>query len=184
MKLNVKDIAKPALILFIICLITTFALAGTNAITKDKIAEINRQTEENNRQVVLPGATEFAESEDGTYVIGKSGGEIAGYVFTTKTKSYGGDIKVMTGIDKDGKVTGVAIVSISDTPGLGLNAQREDFRNQYLQSAPEDGFTVIKSGSAGDGQINAMTGATITSNAVTACVNEAVETYYKVKGGE
>lgn len=183
MKLNFKEVIAPTLILFIICLVTTSFLSVTNLMTRDKIAEINKQTETSSRELVLPGTKEFEDSKDNTYAIGKKGNEITGYVFTTKTKSYGGDLSTMTGISKDGKVTGVVILSISDTPGLGLNAQKESFRDQYKKAAPENGFEVVKSGNAGDGQINAMTGATITSNAVTECVNEAIEQYQQVKGG-
>lgn len=183
MKLDKKEILKPTLTLFIICLVTALLLAVTNMLTHDKIIEMNRQTESASRQVVLPGTTEFENSKDGTYAVGKSGGAITGYVFTTKTKSYGGDLNIMTGIGKDGKVKGVVILTISDTPGLGLNAQKESFRSQFYQTAPEKGFTLVKSGAA-DGQINAMTGATITSKAVTECVNQAVTKYQQIKGGE
>ncbi len=184
MKINPKEVSKPTITLFVICLIIAVLLAATNLMTRDKIAQMNKQTEATSREVVLPGVTNFEDSKDGTYAVGKSGSDISGYVFTTKTKSYGGDLSVMTGIDKDGKVTGVVILSINDTPGLGLNAQKESFRDQYKKAAPEKGFEVIKSGSASDGQINAMTGATITSKAVTDCVNQAVAQYQKVKGGE
>lgn len=184
MKLNFKEVVRPAVTLFAICLVITLLLAATNLMTRNKIAEMNKQTESASRQLVLPGATSFEDSADASYAIGKKGSDILGYVFTTKTKSYGGDMSVMTGIGKDGKITGVTILSINDTPGLGLNAQNDSFRNQYKQTAPEKGFEVIKSGSAQDGQIEAMTGATITSKAVTTCVNDAVKAYQKVKGGE
>lgn len=184
MKLDTKEILKPTLTLFVICLVTAALLAATNLMTHDKIIQMNRQTESASRQVVLPGTKDFEDSKDGTYTVGKNGSEITGYVFTTKAKSYGGDLSVMTGISKGGKVTGVVILSISDTPGLGLNAEKENFRNQYKQAVPAKEFEVIKSGAATAGQINAMTGATITSKAVTKCVNEAVAAYQKVKGGE
>lgn len=108
---------------------------------------------------------------------------MVGYVFSTKASSYGGPIQVMTGISKDGKVTGVVLVSTSDTPGLGLNAQKPEFRDQYRQQAPEKGFEVVKGGGAKEGQINAMTGATISSKAVTTAVNAAVAEYQKIKDG-
>ena len=184
MKIDSKEVLTPAITLFVICLITAVLLAGTSLMTRDKIVEINKQTESASRQLVLPAAKNFEDSKDGTYAVGKNGSELAGYVFTTKTKSYGGDLKVMTGIDKGGKITGVVLLSISDTPGLGLNAQKESFRDQYKKTAPEKGFEVIKSGSPKDGQVEAMTGATITSKAVTKCDNEANEEYQKVKGGK
>lgn len=184
MKINWKEVVRPTIILFVICLVMTALLAVTNLMTKDKVKEMKQQSEATSRQVVLPGAASFEESKDKSYAIGKKGNDVVGYVFTTKTKSYGGDMNVLTGISKEGKVTGVVLLSISDTPGLGLNAQKDSFRDQYKQAVPKDGFTVIKSGTAKDGQIEAMTGATITSKAVTECVNQAVAAYQKVKGGE
>ena len=180
-KLTAKDILQPALALFVFCLIVTALLAGTNLLTKDKIAEQERLAEETSRMTVSPGAESFSASEDGTYYLAEAGGETIGYVFTTTANSYGGQIKVMTGISTDGTVTGVSILSISDTPGLGMNAQNDSFRDQYKKAAPAGGFTVIKNGTPDDTEISAMTGATITSTAVTDAVNAAVAQYYEVK---
>lgn len=184
MKINYKEILSPTITLCVICLIVALLLSATNLVTHNKIDEMNKKTETSSRELVLPGTKQFEDSKDQTYAIGKIGTDISGYVFTTKTKSYGGDLSVMTGIDKNGEVTGVVILSISDTPGLGLNAQKETFRNQYKQTAPEKGFEVVKSAATGDGQIEAMTGATVTSKAVTNCVNQAVAQYQIVKGGK
>ena len=185
MKFSAKEVLQPTLILVLICLVMTAVLAGTNLMTKDAIAAQNEKVAEQSRKEVLPTADSFEMSDksDICYV-GKTGSDIAGYVFTTEASSYGGDIQVMTGIDTEGNVTGVVLLSTSDTPGLGLNAKKESFRDQYKQQVPEDGFEVVKGGGATDGQINAMTGATISSRAVTTAVNEAIEEYQKVKGGE
>ena len=180
-KLTAKGVLQPALSLFLFCLIVTALLAGTNLLTKDKIAEQERIAEETSRMTVSPGADAFTASEDGTYYIAEADGETIGYVFTTTASSYGGEIKVMTGISADGTVTGVSLLSISDTPGLGMNAEKESFRDQYKKAAPYDGFTVIKNGTPGDTEISAMTGATITSSAVTNAVNDAIAQYYAIK---
>ena len=108
---------------------------------------------------------------------------MAGYVITTEAKGYGGTIEVMTGITADGSVSGVVLLSQNETPGLGANATKESFTEQYQQAVPESGFEVIKSGAAADGQIQAMTGATITSRAVTDAVNLAVEKYQTLEKG-
>ena len=89
----------------------------------------------------------------------------------------------MTGIDAEGAITGVVILSHDETPGLGANAEKPDFLNQFLQQAPEGGLEVIKYQTPGEGQIQAMTGATVTSTAVTHAVNQAVAQYNTVKGG-
>jgi len=182
-KLNAKEILKPTLVLFLICLLTTLALAGTNLLTKDQIAHQEQLAEEASRQVVLPQAKTFKEA-DGYYIGKTDGGEPAGYIFVTEAKGYGGTIKVMTGISASGSVTGVTILSHSETVGLGANVEKEPFRVQYNQAVPSDGFTVLKSTAAGEGQISAVTGATISSNAVTKAVNEAVTLYQEIQGGE
>lgn len=181
MKLNVKDILKPTLILFLICLFSVAALAGTNALTADKIVEAQLATAEQSRKIVLPGADSFTE-EDGCF-IGTKGGAEAGYVFETESKGYGGTVQVMTGIDTEGNVTGVVILSHSETPGLGANADREDFRERYLQPAQSGGFTVVKNRAASAGEVEALTGATITTQAVTDAVNLAIGQYEAMKGG-
>ena len=89
----------------------------------------------------------------------------------------------MTGISSEGTVTGISFLSINETPGLGMNAQKDSFKDQYKQTVPENGFTLIKSGEASEGEINAMTGATITSNAVTKAVNAAITQYNEIKEG-
>ena len=66
-------------------------------------------------------------------------------MFETEASGYGGAVSVMTGIDSEGSVTGVVILAHEETPGLGANAEKEDFLQQYQQPAPDGGFEVIKS---------------------------------------
>lgn len=188
MKFEAKEVFRPAIMLCVICLVVTALLAGTNLMTKDIIAEQTLAAEEASRKVVLPDAESFEEksisAQDGEvsyYEAISSNGETVGWVFVTSAKGYGGDVSVMTGINTDGYVNGVVILSQNETPGLGANATNESFRSQYQQAAPESGFSVIKSGTPTDGQISALTGATITSNAVTDAVNEAISVYQTVK---
>jgi len=183
--LNAKTVLAPAAILLVICVIVSAALAGTNLLTRDRIAEAQAQKAEESRMVVLPGAETFEEA-DGCY-IGKDGGADVGYVFETEGKGYGGSVKVMTGISTDGEITGVVILSHAETPGLGANAEKADFRDQYKQPVPDTGsIEVVKFQTPAEGQIEAMTGATITSTAVTNAVNAAIEQYtqaYASEGG-
>lgn len=181
MKMNAKDILKPSLTLFIICLVVTALLAGTNLLTKDRIAEQAEIMAGESRKVVLSDADDF-EEKDGYYV-GLKGGETVGYVFETESKGYGGTVKVMTGISADGMITGVVVLEHGETPGLGANAERTTFTDQYKQAVPAEGITLVKNRDAGEGEIEALTGATITSRAVTSAVNLAVEQYDTVKGG-
>ena len=174
MKITAKDILKPALILFVICLVVTALLAGTNLLTKDKIAEQSALEAEQSRKVVLSDADSFEEADG--YYVGKANNETVGYVFQTEAKGYGGAVKVMTGISADGQIT-------SETPGLGANAEKASFTDQFKQTAPEKGITLVKNKAPSDGEIEAMTGASITSRAVTNAVNEAITKYNTVKEG-
>lgn len=181
MKITAKDILKPALILFAICLVVTALLAGTNLLTKDKIAEQSALEAEQSRKVVLSDADSFEEADG--YYIGKANNETVGYVFQTEAKGYGGAVKVMTGISADGQITGVVILEHSETPGLGANAEKASFTDQFKQAVPENGITLVKNKAPSDGEIEAMTGASITSRAVTNAVNEAITKYNTVKEG-
>ena len=86
--------------------------------------------------------------------------------------ALGGDISVMTGVDADGKVTGVNILSHAETAGLGAKAAEQSFRDRFVGLV--SGITVSKD-KAGENSIDAITGATITSRAMTEAVNAAIE---------
>lgn len=89
-------------------------------------------------------------------------GEVVGHVINSLSNdSYGGAVKLSIGFDADGTITGVGIRETSDTPGLGLKAKDDDYRNQYVGKNCES-LSVTKSGSASDTEINAISGATIT----------------------
>lgn len=190
--MNIKEVIKPAAILFVICVAVSAALAGTNLLTADRIARAAAQKAEESRMVVLPEAEAFQASEDGTHYIGLNKeapeGVVVGYVFETESKGYGGTVKVMTGINTEGNITGVIVLSHSETPGLGANAEKETFRDQYQQPVANltGGIQVVKFQAPAEGEIQAMTGATITSTAVTNAVNLAIEQYqnaYASEGG-
>ncbi len=177
-----KNYVKPTLVLFLICFIATFLLGLTNSVTAPIIDKLAVETEIKSRQTVFPEAVSFGEANilsDGTSVVvalDEAGNEI-GYVVVNSAKGYGGDISVMTGVDAEGKVTGVNILSHAETAGLGANATTEKFRNQFVNLVA--GITVSKD-KAGENSIDALTGATITSRAVTDAVNAAIE----AAGGE
>lgn len=186
-KFTAKDILIPTVSLFVICLVVTALLAVTNMLTAPQIQNLSKETEDKTKAEVLASADEFsdaltvsADGKDYTYYEGTASGDTIGYVFKTSAKGYGGDIDLMVGIDTSGKVTGVSILSISETAGLGMNAKNESFINQYIGKSGTIG--VSKNG-ASDTEIQALTGATITSKAVTLAVNTALSLYSQI-GGE
>ena len=180
---NFKEFAIPTVALFLICLVATTLLAVTNKVTAPKIAELSAQTEVETRQKVLPAATQFGETQEmkggsGTYAVGNE----VGYVFVTVSKGYGGDVKIMTGVDKNGAVTGISPLELNETAGLGMKAQNASFLDQFKGKVKD---IAVNKNSASGNEIQALTGATITSKAVTAAVNEALSYYdSNLKGAE
>lgn len=176
-----KEILMPALILFIICVIVTAALAGTNALTKDKIAElaIQTQNEAMARVIEADGFENLTASLDGTdftYYTALQGGEVGGYIFVTSAKGYGGDVSVMTAVACDGSIIAIEVLSASDeTPGLGANATKSEWWEQFKGMSGE--IKVNKDG----GEVDALTGATITSRAVASAVDTALK-YFESLG--
>jgi len=186
--MNAKNILVPTITLTVITLVVTALLVLTNGVTKDRIAELKVQAEEAAKKEVLPAADSFAEvildtGIDGEEIIYYKADNGAGYVFSTSSKGYGGTVAVMTGITSEGEIAGITITSQNETPGLGQKALNTSFTDQYRMAIPDGGILVTKSGNSADNEIDAIAGATITTNAVTNAVNEAINIYHEIVGG-
>lgn len=181
-----NSIVKLGLNLFAICAIAALLLGVTNQITAPVIEQRNIQANNESRQIVLPNASEFSKISDSEYenidgivsevYKGKSGSDIVGYTVKVLPKGYGGDIELIVGISANGTVTGVNIGNMSETPGLGAKASETSFKDQF-SGKPASELTVIKGSASGENEISAISGATITSSAVTNGVNVAVELF-------
>lgn len=184
-KMNLKDILIPTVALFAICLVATALLAFTNSATEAKIKANAVETENASRMIVLPSGVSYSEVtalENGvTYCVGtdNSGSEV-GYVFTSGAKGYGGTVSVMVGFDLEGNITGVEILSHSETPGLGANATKQEYKDRYIG---KNGTLVVDKTSNEGQNVQAITAATITSKAVVAAVNLASEAFAEITGG-
>lgn len=183
-----KELIVPAIALFVICLVSAFLLAGTNKLTEEKIAENLAQQKKDTQALVFPNAF-FMESGEITLENGKSveyasandgAGRKMGYVFTSVSKGYGGDVTVMTAISVEGNVIKSVVLSMDDeTPGLGQNAGKPDFLKQFEnKSGP---FSWVKAGGS-DNEITGVTSATFTSKAVIECVNDSIEAFNLLGG--
>lgn len=177
-----KEISVLTVKLLLICAIVSALLAGVNSITKPIIAENEQKNFEIAMQEVLPEASGFEEVNLGDYTPSETGvtldslyrADNGGYVVSTVcSEGYGGDVSVMVGITKDLTVNQVKIMSMSETPGLGAKASEPEFIGQYDGLAA--GITVVKNTAPADNQIEAISGATITSKAVTKAVNTALQ---------
>lgn len=175
-----RDMVKTTVPLFIICVVVAFSLAFVNSITKDTIEQRTAQAAEEKRRIVLNNADEFKkiegwESKDESGLIREAyeayeGGNLAGYVFMAYPVGYGGEIPVTVGVNTEGKITGVEIGSNSETPGLGAKTADVKFRGQFADKDIKQELTIVKRPAKADSEIQAVSGATISSTAVTKAV--------------
>lgn len=199
-----NTILKDTLILTVITLIAGGLLGLVYEITKEPIAQQEELAKQEAYQAVFEDADSFevcveAEDTEIAAYLAENGftaqtvneimeakdasGETLGYAINmTTSEGYGGDISFSMGVQMDGTMNGISILSINETAGLGMNAQKDEFKNQYSNKNVE-AFEVTKTGASGDDQINAISGATITSNAVTGGVNAGLCAFNYVKEG-
>lgn len=173
-------ILKLGIVLFIITAVTGLILGGVYTMTLEPIRIAQEREKTDAMTETLPGATEFESVEIGAgddaikeIYIGRSNGELTGYNYTVVTKGYGGLIEIVAGISKEGKLMAIKIIKQTETPGLGAKAGKEEFLSQFREKTVRR-LTVTKNDVTNDSEIQAISGATITSNAVTEAINAAL----------
>ncbi|MEA1927095.1 MAG: RnfABCDGE type electron transport complex subunit G [Candidatus Auribacterota bacterium] len=200
------SIIKLGLVLMVICLVSGTALAVTYRITKGKIAEQIQEKQLEALKVVLPRAAEFSSRESGVDIDYYKGldkdKKVVGYAFPGEAKGYGSTIQVMVGVNPEGDITGIKITEQKETPGLGTRAVEIPVTRTFWQAILGKGGSekpgrpwfeeqfagkIIKNLKVVTGKTNteiqALTGATITSKAVTKAVRESMEKFVKQGGG-
>lgn len=182
-----KEYVAPIVVLVAICLVITAALAATYGVTQPIIEEnsIKAANETRARLIEADSFTAF----DGELAVAEKDKVFAtdcyvadngaGMVVTVSTKSFGGALTEMIGIDADGKITGIEVTSHADTPGLGTKAHAPGYLEQYKGKGTDE---ITTTSAKDEAAINHVTGATISSNAVHYGVYCAME-QYKIVGG-
>lgn len=171
-------------VLGLITFVCALLLGVINSVTKDKIEQNGIETRNAAMSEIIPDAeftdvevpADFATPVDknqpvvsGVYQATLNGAE-AGYCVEVNPKGFGGALKMIVGINADGTVAGIKVTEASETPGLGAKAQSDkNWVAQFAGQTADGSLAVSKDG----GTINAITGATITSRAVTLGVNTA-----------
>ena len=202
-----NKIIKDALALTLITLVAGVALGGVYEITKDPIAKQEAQAKAEAYEQVFTDAAAFEEVEmDDTLIqtirdqLDQEGykaqsieevmraedqsGETLGYAFTVVTsEGYGGDIQFSMGVENDGTLNGISILSIGETAGLGMNADTPAFKDQFVGKQVEK-LQYTKNGATQDDEINAISGATVTTNAMTNGVNAGLCAFRVMEGGD
>lgn len=202
-----SKIMKNSLILMAITLVSGLLLGLVYEVTKGPIEVQSAKAQEQAYKAVFPDAEELValyetpeklqsaaadalneaglaaeRIEDAYKVLGADGNVLGMVMNVTTSEGYGGDINFSMGIQKDGTVNGISILSISETAGLGMKATEDSFYGQYAGKNVES-FTYTKNEAAADNEIDAISGATITTNAVTNGVNAGICFFQKVTEG-
>jgi len=197
-----KNMLKDTFVLLVITLIAGLALGFVYELTKEPIRVQKEKAIQKACQTVFAQAESFemlkyepaalltGELKEKGVTIGTvfaaldNSGNQMGYVVETSTsEGYGGNITLYTGITKDGYLNGISILSIAETPGLGMNAQ--SVLVPQFENVPATIFTYTKTGSTKDSEIDAISGATITTEAIVNAVNGGVRVVTEdlLKGG-
>ena len=169
----VKFVLRLALTLLIITSVVAVALAGVNTITAPAIEALNVQKTQDAIELVLPGGGEEVDFP-AVDLVSKVYASETGYAVQVTPGGFDNTITMMVGVDKAGKVLGISIISHTETAGLGAVAAAgtpagEAFRGEFVGASGS--VAVTKDG----GTVDSITGATITSRAVCAGVNAALE---------
>lgn len=194
--MDIKRIIKDAVVLCLITLVAGTALGLTYEVTKPLIASVREEKANATYREVYPDADTFKTSEDLTAAatgldcsglgygkvsvddcleaLDASGNVIGHLVSATSGEGYGGNVQISVGITNDGEITGLGFLSISETPGLGMKAKEPAFRDQFPGKSAASELGLVKTGTAGQSEVQAISGATFTSKAVTAALNAAV----------
>ena len=193
-----KDMLKNAGILLAITVIAGFILGAVYQITKGPIAEAEAAAAMEAYKEVFVDASDFTEIEVNANALAEGGitgsdidkvmeakgadGSVLGYVFViTNHEGYAGDIQFTLGVSNDGTTNGISILAISETPGLGMEA--ESVLKPQFAGKKAAQFNYTKTGAVSEDQIDAISGATITTNAVTNGVNAGLYYFQNVLGG-
>ena len=172
-------IARLAITLLLITAVVAAALAAVNSVTAPKIQAINEQKTQTAIEAVLPGGGEEIAFTDDTGLVSTVYKGQSGYAVEVTPSGFNGTVTMMVGVDNTGKVLGISVVNHTETAGLGAEAASQGaagtaFRSQF--TGMSGSVSVTKDG----GQVDALTGATITSRAVCTGVNAALNAVAKL----
>ena len=173
--------------LTIIAVVAAAALAFVSGITEEPIQQAQKAKKEAAVKAVLPAYDRLEESTVGDVACTKaygSDGELVGMAIESKSsKGFGGNLVAMVGLDKDGNVSGYQILETAETPGLGAKANewfQQGNKGDIIGKNPAEGLKVKKDG----GDVDAISGSTITSRAFCEIINNAYEIFATDQKGD
>lgn len=202
------SVVHDALVLTAITLVSGLLLGIVHDITAEPIAAEEERTRIETEQTVFSDAKAFHADlsltpEQTQNLLDKAGisktvineiydaqdadGNLLGWVIdVTNSEGYGGDVELMAGIrSRDGSLSlnGISFLSLSETAGMGMKAKDAAFLDQFRGMPADEMIEYTKSGKSADNEIDAISGATVTTSAVTKAVNAAITAAQKLEGG-
>lgn len=178
-----NSVFQVAINLVLACLVSGLIIGVVYFITAPIAVEKNEMLKVQAMKGLVSDAESFeAVPNKDQWFEAKKDGKVIAYVIPSESKGYGGAIKMLVAVEADGKVIDYSILSSNETPGLGDNAAKEPFKSQFKGKLESD-LTVVKDPSNKE-NIQAMTGATISSKAVTLAVKNAVNEVTEFTGGK
>lgn len=175
-----KEFIKLSVTLCAITLIAALLLAGVNSITEEKIASQEAETRIISMENIMSEADSF-ENIDENITAALSGGVTVGYCVNTTVKGFGGDINMLVGINNDATLAGIDVLSHSETAGLGAKADTKDFEDKFI--GKDAILKIVKSKTERSDEVEAITGATVTSKAIAKGIEDAFNQVQKVMSG-
>jgi len=201
-------IPKPVIALTVITVVAGVALSGVFSMTKETIEQQELEAARASFRVVCPEAETFAESEEANRALEELGGGVYGSIYgrvkineayigkdaagstvgyvvsVTSSDGFDGTITLALGLNAEGTVNGISFTELHETAGMGMRANEEGFKGQF-RIRDVYPFKLTKAGEADDpDEIDAISGASVTSNAVINAVNAGLDFYQSVmKGG-
>lgn len=176
------NVFQVAMNLTITCLISGVIIGGTYFITAPIASQKSAMLKNQDMKDLVKDAESFKSINGKTdWFAAQKDGKVIAYVVPAESKGFGGEIKMLVAVTTDGKIIDYDILSNNETPGLGDNASKDPFKKQFKGKRAED-LIVVKDPS-NTNNIQAITGATISSRAVTKGIKEAAEQVVEYAGG-
>lgn len=205
-KFDIKSVIKAIVAIFVITVVMGAALGLVYNLTKKPIEKAQEKAKLEAYEEVFPSASNVLTKENADFteinefvhtvinpnvsvnelgVAVNDNGEQIGYVITvTTTQGYAGNIQIMLGIDNRCVIQGMSLLSHSESPGFGAEADKEEFREQFVGKEGIYEFRYTKVGATEDGEIDAISGATITTSAIVDAVNASLILMLFIGGGQ
>ena len=179
-----KEIIKITAVLTTVCIVCAFFLSLVYGLANEKIAANAAAKVKNAITKIASSAVRVEEmplKDETIHKLFDNKDKMIGYAFLAQGQGYQGKIKILTVTDPDLKILkGIEVVESMETPGLGAKIQEVFFRNQFVDLSISDFISCIKNEPTKNNQIKAITGATISSQAVVNILNTKLETLRQI----